>query len=408
VSENQPETVPTSATKPAEATAPANSQEGADASEGTVHQPSQVLSDLAEKLGARHRHVVFLLGAGASCAAGLPDLAGLLTAVGRLLTGAHKSDFERLATGRNIEGVLTHLRLIAALGATDKIDGLDVSEARALDTAICRAIASVISESEAVYEHHARFGRWLARNPHERPIELFTTNYDLLIEKGLEQVGCPYFDGFVGILEGRFRSDLVDGYDESVGLSATQPPTSWARLWKLHGSVSWRERESEGDTKAIVRTTADSAEESLAIYPSFEKYQQSRRLPFVALSDRFRRSLAIPETFALIVGYSFGDEHINELLFDAAQLHPATEVMCLFHGELPDSVVRRSLEIPNLVAIGRSEGIIGGVRGRWASLDDDQLKFTAGDQLLLGDFRVFTKTLIREEMVPEPSAPSSE
>jgi hypothetical protein len=60
------------------------------------------------------------------------------------------------------------------------------------------------------------------------------------------------------------------------------------------------------------------------------------------------------------------------------------------------------------VAIGRSEGIIGGVRGRWASLDDDQLKFTAGDQLLLGDFRVFTKTLIREEMVPEPSAPSSE
>jgi hypothetical protein len=31
--------------------------------------------------------------------------------------------------------------------------------------------------------------------------EIFTTNYDLVIEKSLEAIRAPYFDGFVGSYE---------------------------------------------------------------------------------------------------------------------------------------------------------------------------------------------------------------
>ncbi len=35
-------------------------------------------------------------------------------------------------------------------------------------------------------------------NEWKSPIELFTTNYDLLLEEALEDEEIPYFDGFVG------------------------------------------------------------------------------------------------------------------------------------------------------------------------------------------------------------------
>jgi len=46
-----------------------------------MHDPEHAALELAEKLASRNRHVAFLIGAGASCAAGLPDLNGLKSAV---------------------------------------------------------------------------------------------------------------------------------------------------------------------------------------------------------------------------------------------------------------------------------------------------------------------------------------
>jgi len=51
-------------------------------------------------------------------------------------------------------------------------------------------------------------------------------------------------------------------------------------------------------------TTLDAA----AIFPSDTKYEESRRVPFVVLQDRFRRALHEPETLILISGYSFSGE----------------------------------------------------------------------------------------------------
>src|SRR5262249_37300105 len=153
------------------------------------------------------------------------------------------------------------------------------------------------------------------------PLELFTVNYDLLIESALEHLGIPYFDGFTGNLRARFQTELVESAPNQEGGGL---PSFLVRLWKLHGSVNWL-WESE---RQIVRlgqpVTKDLA---AAIYPSDTKYDESRRVPFVVLQDRLRRALYQPETLVIISGYSFSDDHLNELLFEAASKRQRSELV---------------------------------------------------------------------------------
>lgn len=197
-----------------------------------------------------------------------------------------------------------------------------------------------IAGTKVDLEAHLRFSRWCARSPYVRPLEVFTINYDNVIEQSLEQVGVPYFDGFVGSYEGVFRADLVDSTD---GRDQITPPPGWVRVWKLHGSISWSRVVKKGGS-AIVRTAAPS--EALAIYPSLQKYEESRRIPFVVLADRLRRALAIPETTCLVSGYSFGDQHIDDLLYDAAQFYRASEILVLCHSSIPDQLLERAKALP--------------------------------------------------------------
>jgi hypothetical protein len=74
-----------------------------------------VVASLLDKIGQPHRHLSILLGAGASMAVGLPDLATLSRLVGAGLEPTARADYERLLAGRNLEEVLSHLRLIRTL-----------------------------------------------------------------------------------------------------------------------------------------------------------------------------------------------------------------------------------------------------------------------------------------------------
>jgi hypothetical protein len=51
------------------------------------------------------------------------------------------------------------------------------------------------------------FAAWAARTNYLTPLEVFTVNYDLLIEEAFEEFLVPYFDGFVGTL----RFEVSDG-----------------------------------------------------------------------------------------------------------------------------------------------------------------------------------------------------
>ncbi len=369
---------------------------GTDPDAGAVlddrHDAATVARELASKLASRARHVCLLIGAGASCAAGLPTLEELQKQVVDALPNPRKAQATALLADRNLEEGLSRLRRLRnVLSGDEKVGGLTAEDAAELDAAICAGIMSEIKIEGSNSDAFVQLASWAARMENEHPLELFTTNYDLLIELGLERVGVPYFDGFIGSVRAAFLPELVEPHDAppSRGL-----PAGFVRLWKLHGSVNWR-LSSEASEVRMVRTGQEHVDGVVAIYPSDEKYDQSRRVPFVVLMDRFRRALQEPETITITTGFSFRDGHLNETLFEAASRHPRSEVLALCYDTIPDEVAQWAATTRNLVALSPEDAIIDGRRAAWRPSEDIPGVFEGG-RFLLGDFAHLAAFLARK------------
>lgn len=358
-----------------------------------TRDPESVATELAGKLSARTRHVCALLGAGASRSAGLPDLSGLQTAVGKsaLLTAAQQKQVADLFTSRNLEEVLSYLRrLVAILDDGQSLGQFNAASAKSLQTAITSAIIPALDQTAANREPFRHFASWVSGAYYRLPIEIFTINYDLLLETGLEDLGVPYFDGFVGNINGQFRPELVDTVDPAE--QAYTLPATFVRVWKLHGSVNWEEAIDGARRRVIRRGMPATNGATAAIYPSDEKYDQSRRVPFVVLMDRFRRALAVPETLTLVSGYSFGDQHLNEMLFDAARAYPRSETVVFSFDDIPNAVGEAAASARNLCVLGKKQAIIGGQPLKWARAEELPGVWHDG-AFQLGDFKHLARFL---------------
>lgn len=357
------------------------------------HDVIRFVNGLSEKLASRSRHVCLFLGAGASRAGGLPDVTGLANHIRENLSKDQKSAFERLSRNRNLEQVLSRTRRIAALleGTGDRVDGLTSKEAQELDSAICRLIIDQLQVDKANLDPVLRLAAWAARSDYHHALEIFTVNYDLLVETGLESLGVGYFDGFVGTLRARFRSDLIEASDPD---GRDPLPASFVRLWKLHGSVNWTW--DTDDQREVVRLGLAAPDDlPAAIYPSDAKYDESRRVPFVVLQDRLRRSLHCPESLILIAGYSFGDQHLNEVLFEAARRRPRSEFVAFCFDTIPDEVAKFALTAPNFQVVASKEAILGGLRYDWDEPQETPDDTWADGAFQLGDFAQLTRFLAR-------------
>ncbi|MEE6283267.1 SIR2 family protein [Georgenia sp. MJ170] len=351
------------------------------------------VNGLSEKLASRSRHVCLFVGAGASRACGLPDVAGLEEHLRTSLSGDALASFERLLTGRNLEQVLSRLRRIAALiqDTTDEVDGLTGSQANELDVKICRRIVDRLAISPGGTDPMLRLASWAARADYHHPVEIFTVNYDLLVETALEALGVPYFDGFVGTARARFRSDLVEA---SIGEDRQWLPAFLVRVWKLHGSVNWAWNTDPRPTVVRLGTSVPQNQPA-AIYPSDAKYEESRRVPFVVLQDRLRKALEQPETLTLIAGYAFHDQHLNEIIFDAARRRPRSEVVAFCYSTIPEDLAALATTAPNVQVVAPTEAILGGLRRDWDEPDDPPSDVWTDGAVVLGDFNYLAQFLAR-------------
>ncbi|AMV48251.1 SIR2 family protein [Paraburkholderia caribensis] len=353
------------------------------------HDPLRFVSGLSAKLATRSRHVCTLFGAGTSKACGLPDVAELQRKILAVLPAPQRAALEAQLVGRNLEAGLSRLRRIPALLSGDqKIDGITAADAIALDRAICRVIISEVDIARADLAATRHFASWLARANYHFSVEVFTVNYDLLFETALEELQVPYFDGFIGNLRAKFQTDLVEA---TPGSDQDAIPAFFTRLWKLHGSVNW-----EWSARQVVRGGQPAREDvAAAIYPSDTKYEESRRVPFLVLQDRMRRALHQPETLVLVAGYSFGDEHLNELLFDAAVRRERTEIAVFCYSTIPNLLAEQARLTPNIQVVGDKEAIIGGVRATWSAPEADIPDIFEEGRFLLGDFRRLAQFLAK-------------
>ncbi len=354
-----------------------------------AHSLMNFASGLSAKLAAKSRHVSMFLGAGVGASCGLPDVAALQDKVLESLDGDAKESMASQLEGRIIEEALSRLRRIAALVQDDQtVDGLTGPEAAGLDTAVCQSIVAALAFDDANLQPVEHFAAWAGRASYDLPLEVFTVNYDLLLETALEGRGVPYFDGFVGNLEGSFQTQLV----ESAAGGRDWVPSFFVRLWKLHGSVNWV-RQDDGHVVRMGRPVPEGL--AAAIYPSDMKYDESRRVPFVVLADRLRRSLYQPESLTLVAGYSFGDSHLNEVIFDAAGRCERSETVVFCYGDIPVHLAQQAVVAPNLQVVSPSEAILGGVRANWKKPEDPPPDLWNDDGCALGDFRHLAAYLAR-------------
>ena len=142
---------------------------------------------------------------------------------------------------------------------------------------------------------------WIGSIPRAYGVEVFTSNYDLLMEQALEECSVPYFDGFSG-------SDRT--FFDTPSMEQDTIPSRWARLWKLHGSINWW-RTLDGE---LQRKAEANEEDIQMIHPSHLKYDQSRMMPYLAMQDRLRAFLGAGQSVLITCGYSFSDWHLNQAI----------------------------------------------------------------------------------------------
>ena len=142
---------------------------------------------------------------------------------------------------------------------------------------------------------------WIGGTHRDHPVEIFTPNYDLLLEEAFERTRLPYFDGFTGAHKPFF---------DPTSISDDTLPPRWSRLWKIHGSLGWH---ASGDV--VIRT--GSREATALIYPDHLKYDQITRQPYSALFERLRTFLMTPDSLLLCTGFSFLDAQITAVLDEA-------------------------------------------------------------------------------------------
>lgn len=314
----------------------------------------------------------------------------------------------------NIEDILSFLRSLLLVSKGSDVRGLSEKSLTDLEKAICKEIVKRLNvELPSEETPYHRLCNWIRSIDRKVAVEIFTTNYDLLIEQSLEDMEVPYFDGFVGSRRSFFDLRAVE--DNLI-------PSHWSRLWKIHGSINWYQ-EVIGKQKKVYRSSEVKEDASHLIYPSHLKYEESRKMPYLALIDQLSRFIRKKSSFLILSGYSFNDEHLNDTIVNALKANPTAMVLGLMYDRFEKIVGEVAIErYPEAYRLSKNQhnlniwtfdrAIIGTNSGKWhRSLSDDDsekelLDFVSvekmsgetadpEDLIKLGDFAIFTDFLKR-------------
>ena len=105
-------------------------------------------------------------------------------------------------------------------------------------------------------------------------------------------------------------------------------------LYKMHGSVNWIEDESNANTFFKIREISipeklDVNEKNILIYPTPTKQNKSLGSPYVELFREFQKKLLIPHSVLFVIGYSFSDEHVNDIIYQALATNSTINIVIL-------------------------------------------------------------------------------
>ena len=159
-------------------------------------------------------------------------------------------------------------------------------------------------------------------------IDVISVNYDTCIEK------------FCSV----YKLDYQDGFDVSWNPRVFDQGVGGIRLYKLHGSVIWYRSDRADYIKLPIMSKESAVElftgekaESLMIYP-MQKFDYAE--PLLELLMRSKDILQNCKLL-IVVGYSFRDEHIRKIIFDVARKN--RELVVVFIDPNANSIYQERL-----------------------------------------------------------------
>ncbi|ARP63406.1 SIR2 family protein [Mesorhizobium sp. WSM1497] len=329
-----------------------------------VHNPDQYMASLRTIIAQGRKKIGLLIGAGAP--AGMrkidgtyplvPAVAGLTNQVLATLApkyGAQIAGLKAELPKDDIETILSRVRSLAKVIGKSKVHDLDGPGFEKFGEEICAEIGKIVDarlpKPESAYSDLVN---WITGTSRDSAVEIFTTNYDLLLEEAFEVVGAPYFDGFTGGREPFF---------DPVSVARNDLPARWTRLWKLHGSLGW----CAGEKGEVIRTGKSSA--SHLVFPEHLKYDQTQKAPYTALLDRLKTFLGTDDTLLISIGFSYADAHVAARIDEGLAGNTSASVFAFMFKALDEEVAACDLasKRPNFSVYARDKAMMNGTPGAW-------------------------------------------
>ena len=287
--------------------------------------------------------VMFLLGAGASCDAGIPMAIKMSQQVEDMLANEKElrdlyyflkssisyqrgleGNFNEPVGIEDLLGVIEelnqkhHNKLYPFVGAWNthlmKVAGNDFKNLELLDKRIRGNLIGWVKPRNSYRDGCYLVGLGRFGNEYGYYVPIFTLNYDLLVERNLRESGFTVETGFnphnYKWDASRFERNDADNVD--------------FYLYKLHGSIDW-ERDDD-DSEDFLYCRDDPCVNPDLIFGV--NYKMKSGDPYLFYTHELRKySLETSTRLIFVVGYSFSDEYINKLLSQAIKRDPRKRIV---------------------------------------------------------------------------------
>lgn len=167
-------------------------------------------------------------------------------------------------------------------------------------------------------------------------LSVFTTNNDLFNETAMDNTNTMYINGFTPGLKRYFNPSLFH-YTYSKRMDSSidkyEPVDNMVYLYKLHGSVNWVEQSSIGNKFYNIaeidakQSISSMSSERVMIYPTPTKQNKSLGSPYTDIIRAFHHKLLQPNSVLFVCGYSFSDEHLNRIIYQALAANSSLNVV---------------------------------------------------------------------------------
>lgn len=307
------------------------------------------------------KNISFLFGAGTSSEA-IPGMQSMQleikSGLDLLQDKKLKKQYEKIKSP-DLEEKLTILYALKHyLEGTSGVDGIMVSNVNNLISHIESEMYSKINVDlssdnaiKAIDVYKILYQKLALRNKDLSRLNIFTTNNDLFNEKALDSLNINYNNGFSGGLDrvfnpARFHYTFSKKID--TNLEKFEPLDNMVYLYKLHGSISWVEQDG-GDSLFNIREVPvkggvpKDGGKHVLIYPTPLKQSQCLGSPYADLIREFQTKLSLPNSAIFIIGYSFSDEHLNNIIYQALASNSSLSVVIFGkHPDCPLSTIKDS------------------------------------------------------------------